>query len=315
MGIPDEQGAPARPAANQPRVSVRVPTYNHVRYIAQCLEGILMQRTDFPFEVVIGEDYSTDGTREIVAGYAEGHPDLIRVVTSQENVGPSRNIVRLNEACRGRYLAMCEGDDYWIDPLKLQKQVDFMEAHPECPMCFHDAIVVHADKSRLPRYFCPRDLPAMVTMEDICMRDHFIATAGTLIRSDIVAGLPSWRTEVWCSDLVVRLWCAHDGPLGYIDEIMSVYRVHQAGMSAAVRKDVKKAFSGVEHAYRAFDKETGFRHTELVERALRRVRRRYQDEWLRQRWGRFYFVLYPHRGLDRVSQCIQVLRRYRCRKE
>jgi glycosyltransferase involved in cell wall biosynthesis len=125
-----------------PLVSVRTLTYNHEKYIAQCLEGILMQRTNFPFEVVVGEDCSTDRTQEIVLAYEKKYPDKIRAITSERNVGAARNIVRVQQACQGKYHAFCEGDDYWIDPLKLQKQVDFMEAHPDVSLCFHNVFVV-----------------------------------------------------------------------------------------------------------------------------------------------------------------------------
>ncbi len=126
-----------------PLVSVRLVTYNHEKWIAQCLESILMQRTDFPFEVIVGEDCSTDGTLEIVLAYAERHPDKIRVLPAEANLGAMTNSYRVQQACRGKYHAMIEGDDYWIDPLKLQKQVDFMEANPDMTLCFHNVFVVN----------------------------------------------------------------------------------------------------------------------------------------------------------------------------
>jgi glycosyltransferase involved in cell wall biosynthesis len=113
-------------------------TYNHAPYIAQAIEGVLQQKTNFPFELVIGEDCSTDGTREIVFEYQKKHPDIIRVITSDENVGAKKNGLRVLKACQGKYIAFCEGDDYWHNPDKLQKQVDYMESHPECGMLFAD---------------------------------------------------------------------------------------------------------------------------------------------------------------------------------
>lgn len=123
-------------AVPEPVVSIRTSTYNHEKYIRQCIDGILMQKTDFPFEYIIGEDCSTDGTRAIVMEYAEKYPDIIRVVTDDVNVGMKANGLRCIERCRGKYMAICEGDDWWTDPNKLQRQVEYMEAHPECPMCF-----------------------------------------------------------------------------------------------------------------------------------------------------------------------------------
>jgi glycosyltransferase involved in cell wall biosynthesis len=131
-----------------PLVSVKMITYNHAPYIAQAIEGVLRQRTDFPFELVIGEDCSTDGTRDIVFDYQKRHPDVIRVVTSERNVGMKQNSYRTGRACRGKYIAFCEGDDYWHHPLKLQKQVYHIDSHPECGLVFSDYDVYDAASQR-----------------------------------------------------------------------------------------------------------------------------------------------------------------------
>ncbi|MFC1793548.1 glycosyltransferase [Planctomycetota bacterium] len=124
-----------------PLVSAAMITYNHAPYIADAIEGILQQETNFPFELVIGEDCSTDGTREIVLNYQKKYPDIIKIITSDKNVGSCKNTVRTERACRGKYIAYCEGDDYWHHPLKLQKQIDFLETHP-------DYGLVHSDIKR-----------------------------------------------------------------------------------------------------------------------------------------------------------------------
>jgi glycosyltransferase involved in cell wall biosynthesis len=120
----------------EPLVSAHMIAYNHAPYIAEAIEGVLQQKTNFPFELVIGEDCSTDGTREIVFEYQKKYPDIIRVVTSDKNVGGKKNSYRTMKACRGRYIAFCEGDDYWHHPEKLQKQVNYMESHPECGLVY-----------------------------------------------------------------------------------------------------------------------------------------------------------------------------------
>jgi len=113
-----------------PLVSVKMITYNHAPYLAQAIEGVLAQATDFPIDLVIGEDCSTDGTRQIALDYQKKHPGVIRVLVSDRNVGMHENARRTENACRGRYIAICEGDDYWHDPRKLQTQVDFLEKNP-----------------------------------------------------------------------------------------------------------------------------------------------------------------------------------------
>src|SRR5690606_36284281 len=132
------------------KLSVLVTTYNHANYIAQCLDSILMQQTTFPFEIILGEDESTDGTREICKDYAQKHPDIIKLfLRSRKDViyingKPTGrfNFLASLKACTGKYIALCEGDDFWTDPLKLQKQVDFLEANPEYEACFTNISII-----------------------------------------------------------------------------------------------------------------------------------------------------------------------------
>ena len=123
---------------DQPLVSVKMLTYNHAPYIAKAIECVLAQKTNFPFELVIGEDCSTDGTREIVLDYAQRFPEIIHVITSNQNVGVRNNSKRVNQALRGKYIAFCEGDDYWHRDDKLQLQVEYLEHHPECGLICSD---------------------------------------------------------------------------------------------------------------------------------------------------------------------------------
>lgn len=122
----------------EPLVSVHMITYNHAPYIAKAIEGVLSQKTQFPFELVIGEDCSFDGTREIVFDYAHRYPEIIRVITSEQNVGMKKNVYRTSKACRGKYIAYCEGDDYWQRPDKLQLQADYLESHPDYGLVYSD---------------------------------------------------------------------------------------------------------------------------------------------------------------------------------
>lgn len=136
-------------SAINPMVTIRTSTYNHGPYIRQCIEGVLMQKTDFPFEFIIGEDFSTDNTMEIVKEYAEKYPDVIRVITADYNVGSKANGTRCRRASRGEYMAICEGDDYWTDPQKLQKQVEHLRDKPEVVLVFHDVLSVDEDNNVL----------------------------------------------------------------------------------------------------------------------------------------------------------------------
>ena len=180
---------------NLPLVSIFSLAYNHESYIEKAIESWLMQKTNFRFEAVIGEDHSTDRTREIVFSYAKKYPEIIRVIHSESNVGMRENSKRTRAACRGKYVAFCEGDDYWIDPNKLQRQVDFMEANPDFSICFHDAILLWDDKSRSPNYFVPKDQKEVSTTEDV-IEKYYIPTASMLLRSTYTEDLPDWFKHV-----------------------------------------------------------------------------------------------------------------------
>lgn len=274
-----------------PLVSVRVITYNQERFLGRCLEGVLAQRTNFPFEIVLGEDCSTDRTGQIARDYAARFPESIRLITAEKNVGGLANARRVREACRGRYHALCEGDDYWIDPLKLQKQVDFLEAHPDHVLCFHDALITWADKSSWPRYYCPKGLPASVGAAEVIGRPCFIPTASILMRETLANHLPVWDRPVWCPDLTLRLWAAHQGRLGYLDEIMAVRQRVASGMTSTVR--ARTLFEDTLHVYRSFDRATGGQYAALIGRRIRQVEQEYREVRQKQHLGYLYLALNP----------------------
>jgi glycosyltransferase involved in cell wall biosynthesis len=293
-----------------PLVSVRVVTYNHEKYVAQCLEGILMQHTDFLFEVIVGEDCSTDGTLEIVRAYEKKCPDRVRVITSEKNIGGTQNSLRIQQACRGKYHAFCEGDDYWIDPLKLQKQVNFMESHPEYSMCFHDAFVVRYDKSAIPGYVCPPALPECLTITDLLRFKFTIPTASVLARGNILVSLPKWQKDIRYGDLLLRLWCAHHGHLEYLGEAMSVYRIHPGGMIISNRS-LEVHYSSVTDVYRRFDEETAYQYTDLIGKVYKRINKEYRFERMKKRLGWFSFLLRPDKAIERLRKYANLFIRYR----
>ncbi len=138
---------------NRPLVSVKMITFNHAPYIARAIEGVLQQKVNFPLELIIGEDCSTDGTREIAYRYQEKYPDIIRIVTSDHNVGMKKNNYRTTKACKGKYIAFCEGDDFWHHPEKVQKQVDYLETNADCGMVYSSYDVYHSESKKTIRDF------------------------------------------------------------------------------------------------------------------------------------------------------------------
>lgn len=163
-----------------PLVSIKMITYNHAPFIARAIEGVLRQRTNFPFELIIGEDCSTDGTREIVFAYQKRYPDIIRVITSDKNVGMKNNGLRTLKAGKGKYLAFCEGDDHWHHPLKLQKQADHLDTHPECGLVYTNYDVYHVRSGKMIRGYIDHrkwTMPESMSIGDIVESRNGMARA------------------------------------------------------------------------------------------------------------------------------------------
>jgi glycosyltransferase involved in cell wall biosynthesis len=212
-------------------VSVLVTTYNQENYIRQALDSALMQKTDFAFEVVVADDCSQDSTPDILRDYQARHPAL-RVLPGGSNVGITRNYKRGLDACRGEYIAVLEGDDYWISPRKLELLHTFLREHPENPFCFHRIIRLEegSEKATVEPKLPAEARPGPLTASQLA-RENFIQNASAcMYRRKAVARLEPgfWEAEVhdWLFNLVV----AQQGPIGYVPEILSVYRAHPGGI-------------------------------------------------------------------------------------
>ena len=206
-----------------PLVTIRCITYNHEPYIRQCLEGFVMQKTTFPFEAVVHDDASTDGTAEIIREYAEKYPDIIKPIYETENQYSKHNgslTKIMNAHMRGKYIAICEGDDYWTDPLKLQKQVDFLESHPECSMCFHRSHELLEDV-KVPLVFSHLR-EGYYTGEDV-LETWTVPTASVMYRN-YGAYVGQCCPGVMWRDIFLFLLLAEKGCLYCMPDVMSVYR-------------------------------------------------------------------------------------------
>jgi len=232
---------------SEPLISVKMITYNHAPYIVQAIEGVLRQNTNFPFELVIGEDCSTDGTREIVFEYEKKYPDIIRVVTSEKNVGMKKNSIRTFNACRGKYIAVCEGDDYWHRPEKLQKQADYLESHPECGLVYSSYNVYFVkEKKQIVDYFSYRkmEIPESPNIIDIIDGKGVPLTCTVMVRRNLCKEIIELDPYLHQSDHFLmgdtQMWAemstrAH---LHYIPETLAVHNITEE--SATRSKDVKK---------------------------------------------------------------------------
>jgi glycosyltransferase involved in cell wall biosynthesis len=211
-----------------PLVSVRVITYNHGRFLRECLDGIMAQVTSFPFEVVIGEDCSTDGTRLICQEYQARYPDQIRLLLHAQNVGAQTNARLAREACTGKYIAFCEGDDYWTDPSKLQQQVDFLEAHPAYVLCFHNCwMKFEQDPGRAMELF-QTYIKTDYAIPDLIGK-WLIPTASVVFRNHLLTEYPEWLRNAVVGDTPFFILLASFGQLKLLPGVMAVYRRHDSG--------------------------------------------------------------------------------------
>lgn len=217
------------------KLSICCITYNQEKYIAQTLDGILMQETDFEVEILIGEDQSTDNTRNIILVYQEKYPGKIRLMPGTRNLGVRKNFAQTLLAATGEYVAICEGDDYWTDPLKLQKQVNLLEANPNMNLCFHNT-AIRQEESGAITYSNKDEQPLRTNIYDL-INDWYIMTCSMVYRRNFTV-LPAWFTTVFNTDYALQMIIAKDETsIGYIKDTMAVYRKHGEGESAKVWGD------------------------------------------------------------------------------
>lgn len=212
-----------------PKVSVCLVTYNQEALVSQAVESVLAQRTSFAIELVIGEDHSTDGTRDVVRAFARQHPDRVRVLLQRVNRGLLANFSDTFAACRGEYVALLDGDDYWTSPDKLEKQARFLDGHPACTICFHDTAVLLQDGRFCPENYTSPDQRPLSTITDL-FETNFIATCSAMVRRSAVPALPSWYYDCCWEDWPLYILLATRGSIGYLPEVMAVYRSHGQGL-------------------------------------------------------------------------------------
>lgn len=220
-------------------VSVCMITYNHELYIRDALDGVIMQRTNFKIELIIGEDSSNDETRKICEDYTDKYPELIQLLPSDRNLGMSQNGIRTLQSCKGKYIALLEGDDYWTDPFKLQKQVNFFEENPDYALCLHNVTELNDFSST------NRPIPNFKINTDLSIEDYILnnktATCAILFRRSTLGVLPTWFTQLPFGDLglILILLKNSNRKARILVDNMAVYRVHGGGIHGSFRSNDK----------------------------------------------------------------------------
>jgi glycosyltransferase involved in cell wall biosynthesis len=245
------------------KLSVLMITYNHERFIAQALESVLAQQVNFDYEIVVGEDCSTDGTREILRDFCRRYPKRIVPLLRDKNVGAMRNLEATLAACRGQYLALLEGDDYWTCQEKLERQVNFLDTHPGSAICCHR--VECLDETGFEADAFPSLPRGQYTIDDL-LKGNFVMTCSAVLRRDLVPALPRWFRKMKLGDWPMFALAARHGTIDLMDEVMAVYRVH-AGGSWSSLPSITRAREG-SRMLKALDRHLEFQYTRTIRRTL-----------------------------------------------
>jgi glycosyltransferase involved in cell wall biosynthesis len=212
-----------------PKVSIFCMVYNHEPFIRECLEGFLMQKCNFDYEIVLGEDCSTDNSREIILEYASKFPEKFKLLLHEKNIGAAQNQKIVFENCTGKYIAMCEGDDYWTDPLKLQKQVDFLEKNEEYVCCIHNAVLLNSKLTLIPyKNYVNEKMHKYITMEELLMGNSF-PTCSLLFKNILEYEKINELENYSVGDWILLLFLARKGNIYYDNTSMAVYRINESG--------------------------------------------------------------------------------------
>lgn len=257
------------------KVSVFCNAFNHERYIRDALEGFVKQETNFGFEVLIHDDASTDGTADIIREYEQKYPDIIKPIYQTENQyskGVKISTVFHAPRAKGKYVAVCEGDDYWIDKHKLQKQFDALESHPEIDMCAHGVLTVNSRTGKAFGKIAPSKKDRVLTAEEVIMGDGgYLGTNSLFVRKEIYLNPPKFR-QMLAFDYTLQITGSLKGGIYYIAEDMSAYRWESIGSwttqnqkSAEKRKLMKQKKTDM---LNQLDIDTNHKYSEVIRKRI-----------------------------------------------
>jgi glycosyltransferase involved in cell wall biosynthesis len=218
-------------------LTVCIITYNHVNFIQQAIEGVLLQKVNFKLEIIIADDFSTDGTREIIIDYGKKYPDLISLILQPKNVGPLKNWIDLIKAPKSKYIAYFEGDDYWTDSNKLQKQINFLENNGEFVLCYHGVKILYSD-GLLKDDFIEKTKKEVSSIYDLAIWGNYIHTCSIVFRN-FVNTIPE-NNEIFLCDYFLYMHLATFGNIKKLPETMAVYRYGNGIWSSTINKQKQK---------------------------------------------------------------------------
>lgn len=241
------------------KLSILVITYNHEKYIRQAIESILIQKMDFDYEVILADDCSTDSTQKILMEYVDKYPTTFKPHFSPKNLGVTKNYGRAFKLCSAEYVAVLEGDDYWTDVQKLTKQIKFLDEHRESPICFNRFWGYFEDKNKfvaLPNFVNsePGDY-RFLTLEQL-IKENFIGNFSTcMYRNSELQKIDEKIFELTAYDWMINMYLAQFGVIGYLPNVMSVYRIHSAGTwsGLGLTTQIEKTLASIESYNKFFN--------------------------------------------------------------
>lgn len=285
-------------------VSIDCLAYNHEEYIVEAIESFLMQKTNFDFEILIHDDASTDNTASIIREYEEKYPDLIKPIYQKYNLfSQSATMLQINQRrAKGKYIAICEGDDFWTDPYKLQKQVDYLDANPECDLCVHSAYHYSEALNQVVGKVRPSRTSRMFTAEETILGGGELFPTNSMVYRRVKADdVPVFYFDAGFGDYPLAIHLAHNGQVYYMDEQMSVYRVDVKG--AWSEKTLTNTINSTKQndaTANLLDKinsHTNFQYNETIERTKKKncfyllIRQQKFKEAFNKEYAKFYLEI------------------------
>ena len=223
------------------KVKIVVISYNQEKYIRETLQNIISQKTNFVFEAYISDDCSTDNTVKIINEFSKKYPNIIKPTIREKNVGVVLNYLEtLKQCCDADYVALCEGDDYWCDEYKLQKQVDFMEANPDYAICYHPARMIYMDKNHEPIIIGQSEYKNPQPYYNLIKANNIPANSVIYRAKYLQEELKNYPEDIYPPDWFTHISVARHGKIGYLPDVMYVYRWHSQGISHTTSNDPVK---------------------------------------------------------------------------
>ena len=277
---------------HRPLISICTITYNHENYIEKAILSVLEQRHNYKVEFVIGDDCSTDKTREIIRKYATQFPDLFVTLFPEKNQGSMQNTVHCLRQCKGKYIAFLEGDDYWTDPYKLEKQVSFMEAHPEFSTCFSDVDIIDEIGMAQPNPFL---VPGKedLGIDDIIMAEKvFIPTPTLFFKNELPDPFPKYFTEAISGDIAIHLLMADQGRVKYMPIKTAIYRQHSGGITKSAHH-IAQSYKELFNMYVKANEHYDFKYDEVFRKRLADMSKTLLIYFSREKTGvdRFTYII------------------------